>query len=106
VARIVRQWRLVRPGRLAVPVRLVAAAGRGVRLEVAAGAEQLVVAWCRFSDGRWRVHLPLARRTVLADSWSAASWWMLDELYLLLPGRLILLGGPNPRSARSGSAGA
>jgi hypothetical protein len=41
---VIRRWRLVRPDRTSVRVRLVAARGDGVRLEAAAGGHHLLLA--------------------------------------------------------------
>lgn len=97
MAQVLRRWRLVRPDRTSVRVRLVAARGKGIRLEAAAGREHLLLASAGYSDGRWTVRMPLTRHTVRVETWPAANRWMLEELHSLLPGRLVRVGRPVTR---------
>jgi hypothetical protein len=108
VVRVLRVWRLVRPGRSVLGVRLVGV-GRGVRLEVRAGRGRVSVACARYVGGGWVVRTPLGRRTVRAVAsrwmmWAVASRWMVLELCSVLPGRLVRLSPPGPGSG-SGSSG-
>jgi hypothetical protein len=107
VARILRVWRLVRPDRSVLRVRLVSV-DRGVRLEVQAGRGQMAVACARYVDGRWVVRMPFGRRTVRAASWAVALHWMTQELHSVLPGRLVRLGpssSSGPDEAPTGPTG-
>jgi hypothetical protein len=96
VAQVLQRWRLVRPDRTSVRVRLVAARG-GIRLEAAAGREHLLLASAQYSDGQWTVRMPLTRHTVRVETWPTANRWMLEELHSLLPGRLVPVGRPVTR---------
>jgi hypothetical protein len=101
VVQVLRVWRLVRPDRSSLRVRLVRA-GRGVRLEVQAaesGAGRTSVACARYVDGGWSVRMPVSRRTAQASSWAVALHRMTQELHSLLPGRLIRLSPSPPGSS-------
>ncbi len=105
MVQILRAWRLVRPDRTFLRVRLVTV-DQGVRLEVQAAEGQpgqMSVACARYLDGGWAVRMPMSGRTVRAASWPIALHWMTQELHSVLPGRLVRLGRPVPGESPTGT---
>jgi hypothetical protein len=85
-------------GRLALCVPLMVEEGRVGRLEVEAGAGQ-IIAGARFGDGRRAVGTPLTRHGVDVESWSVGQGRRLA----LIPGQLLPPGPqvqPSPGSTQ------
>jgi hypothetical protein len=97
---VLQVWHLVDRTGPDLRVRLVADGGRGARLEVGAGQDQMLVACAQYVASGWAVRMPLTEHLVKVATWPSAYGWMLEELHSLLPGRLVRVGQVHRRPIR------